>query len=92
MTKKHDFIPRWDKYEKGYYCKVCGTLKECHRIFDLDEPKPTDEELDLRWKKGLSVPFHPGMKLTVTFASGPPPTTSTIRVRVYGNEKQKTQS
>lgn len=34
MTEKHKFAPRWDEHEKGYYCTVCGVLKEEHGMFD----------------------------------------------------------
>lgn len=73
--------------EAQYYCTVCGVLREEHGIFD-DLNKLTDEEWDTRWKQGLSVPFHPGMKLTMTFSSGLPPI-GTIRIR---NGKPKTQN
>jgi hypothetical protein len=37
---KHEFIPRWDEHEKGFYCAVCGVLKEEHNKFDVRaEPK-----------------------------------------------------
>lgn len=33
MIEQHRFIPRWDKHEQGYYCVVCGVLKEEHAQF-----------------------------------------------------------
>lgn len=83
---RHKFIPLWDQHEKDFYCQVCGVLKKEHGLFE-DWAKYTDDELDARWKEGLSVPFHFGMELTVTLGIGLPPT-KTIRVR---NGKPKTQ-
>jgi peptide methionine sulfoxide reductase MsrB len=36
MTEKHEFSPLWDEHEKGFYCIVCGVLKEEHRQFEPD--------------------------------------------------------
>lgn len=35
---KHIFNPHWDEQEKGYYCTVCGVLKEEHGPLDSTEP------------------------------------------------------
>lgn len=32
---KHKFSPRWDDHEKGYYCTLCGVLKQEHGPFEI---------------------------------------------------------